>query len=1089
MLKKFTQTDRHGNMMSKEMMGKFLKKKVIKDRHGNQMAFEFDIPESNVPPVNQVPQYSAEGGDIDNHPGGPKGSDTVPAWLTPGEFVVNKEATDLFGDTIKQMNEVGRQIQDQRGAQEDGLKQVPNHVYAAEGQIIPGEERQTSIHDLERDPMFQEQLNSMLAKWGGKGQFSKEQLYKVIAGESDFKAGVKTPKGSASGLFQFIQDTLNDMVNRNKNYKLIPKELLNKDGKLTAANVRAMTPAQQLKLYEGYLKGAGYEGDVHLGAMQGAPGYYKRMRGDANPKRIIFNKNGTDEERAAIASNKQWVNKDGNVTVGSIKSFYDQYGSDVGPQLMASNNQLAKWRALRDGTQFAGLGLIPGPSEFDGVPSIKTGLDREIQTTPNVPPGPASGAQSFPEVPSDTIPTGTALNENPVPTANFSANIPNYAAHNLEGSEFLGIPLNQSNWDTGAKRRTWQNNVGDTFANEFTGANTQYPVSQADIENFGGMDYNETPPIHEYGWGNITDLHPPVKPKSYVKDYHIDRRISQTPPTYPDAVMRAAEPPSDITSTGNWPPSANTSEYNFGRPSEASIAKAEMDERAKQQEYMDNFSPPELEKYIPNNFNIDDWSGYPGLEGWDKNTVDKFGDEIKGINEWGTWLVSPKDFGPQHDMTPKQKSGWKDYKETVKAAEIKAAKLLDVEKKTEKENNPDKDNQGDKAENAGKNAPQADQNKAMGFLKDTFGSLFNKQELKRMAIMYLGSRLMGYNHGGSLNFAAKNYLARVDALEASRLKFAHSDEAKNWDNVDEYLKTGDFSVMTPKGATTYRQGVFEQWYHKKSRKEITVEKVHRGKGDDKQVIYVDVATNKPVSIAHYDKTGLYSKNSPERRKVLKDFTESWTKILKDEHEMAFKTHGNKLLSVDKLNLRVAAGEAINEMLDKGASMSQAQAALPLAYRMAIKSEMAKGKRSVGVQSLKAALKAMYVERGTGLRDLFLTIPDKKYEKDWDGVSGKKDFVNLVEFEKARQNASLIMRSVPQFANMNPDEAANLYIMNLAKIWAGTRKLKDGSDDPENYTEADRRRHWEKTAEDESGFLHFMKKQLIIENEKRLGLNE
>ena len=133
MLKKYTQTDRYGNMMSQEMHGKFLKKKVMKDRHGNKMSFEFDIPESNVPPVSTIPQYSARGGDASEHPGGPKGTDTVPAWLTPGEFVVNKEATDIFGDVIEKMNNVGRKIQKQNGSAPDKMTNV---TYADEGKMI-----------------------------------------------------------------------------------------------------------------------------------------------------------------------------------------------------------------------------------------------------------------------------------------------------------------------------------------------------------------------------------------------------------------------------------------------------------------------------------------------------------------------------------------------------------------------------------------------------------------------------------------------------------------------------------------------------------------------------------------------------------------------------------------------------------------------------------------------------------------------------------------------------------------------------------------------------------------------------------------
>ena len=55
------------------------------------MLFDKDIsagvPVSNVPVLGDV-----SFGFADAHPGAPKGSDTVPAWLTPGEFVVNREA-------------------------------------------------------------------------------------------------------------------------------------------------------------------------------------------------------------------------------------------------------------------------------------------------------------------------------------------------------------------------------------------------------------------------------------------------------------------------------------------------------------------------------------------------------------------------------------------------------------------------------------------------------------------------------------------------------------------------------------------------------------------------------------------------------------------------------------------------------------------------------------------------------------------------------------------------------------------------------------------------------------------------------------
>ena len=52
--------------------------------------------------------------------------------------------------------------------------------------------------------------------------------------------------------------------------------------------------------------------------------------------------------------------------------------------------------------------------------------------------------------------------------------------------------------------------------------------------------------------------------------------------------------------------------------------------------------------------------------------------------------------------------------------------------------------------------------------------MFDGEELARMAMIYAGSRAMGYNHGGSLNYSMKNYMKRVDSALAQRKKDATS---------------------------------------------------------------------------------------------------------------------------------------------------------------------------------------------------------------------------------------------------------------------------------------------------------------------------
>jgi hypothetical protein len=103
-----------------------------KDRYGNEMAVEF----FDVPPMQDIPQY--------DHPGEPKGPDTVPAWLTPGEFVVNAEAVRMFEPQIEAMNEAGRDVQRaQGGTIPEGGTMPDEPVYAEDGQKVNTEKVQS----------------------------------------------------------------------------------------------------------------------------------------------------------------------------------------------------------------------------------------------------------------------------------------------------------------------------------------------------------------------------------------------------------------------------------------------------------------------------------------------------------------------------------------------------------------------------------------------------------------------------------------------------------------------------------------------------------------------------------------------------------------------------------------------------------------------------------------------------------------------------------------------------------------------------------------------------------------------------------
>ena len=88
--------------------------------------------------------------------------------------------------------------------------------------------------------------------------------------------------------------------------------------------------------------------------------------------------------------------------------------------------------------------------------------------------------------------------------------------------------------------------------------------------------------------------------------------------------------------------------------------------------------------------------------------------------------------------------------------------------------------------------------KVGGWFEQTFKDMFSGPELARMAIMYAGSRALGYNHNASLKYSAKNYLDRVDKAAAARKKFALQDSSRDdftMESLKKYSETGNINDL------------------------------------------------------------------------------------------------------------------------------------------------------------------------------------------------------------------------------------------------------------------------------------------------------
>jgi hypothetical protein len=168
---------------------------------------------------------------------------------------------------------------------------------------------QLSRAALENDPAWQAQLAAMKAKYPG---LDENQLYRIIQGESGFNSQARNGSTDASGLFQFIPSTARELG-------------------YTTEQIRAMSPADQLRVYDRYLSNAGYRGGYIGGILQAAPGW-NRANPSASDSAVVYVRTREDLARYPGAvfipnvytQNPGWVGSNGLVTKGSINAYYDR---------------------------------------------------------------------------------------------------------------------------------------------------------------------------------------------------------------------------------------------------------------------------------------------------------------------------------------------------------------------------------------------------------------------------------------------------------------------------------------------------------------------------------------------------------------------------------------------------------------------------------------------------------------------------------------------------------------------------------------------------------------------------------------------
>jgi hypothetical protein len=385
---------------------------------------------------------------------------------------------------------------------------------------------------------------------------------------------------------------------------------------------------------------------------------------------------------------------------------------------------------------------------------------------------------------------------------------------------------------------------------------------------------------------------------------------------------------------------------------------------------------------------------------------------------------------------------------------------------------PGANNNPETVKETGKKAPPAEQKKAEGFLKGLLGNVFDSAELKRMAIMYLGSRLLGYNHGGSLNFALKQYLERIDAKEAAGRKYATSAAAAKRftpTSLAKYIQTGNYDDLEYLPAQLRQTGNTKKFYGmNKQGKRITVvgQEFKVGSGDNAETVYYDRNGTK-INLFNFTENPTYVFGTDEYNQAMIKYQELFAKNIRDNqgNNIAAKKDG-KNIYYDGMGVDGDAARIAKWALENKVDLGDMPSLINLAYNDLVEDAKTKEYKPTSLIPYLNSLKIRQSIKGLDFLSLLRTEPKSQEEKK----RGYGKVVNSKDFERLRQNAINFMKvQNPAFQNITDDN-------KIAIEW-----FRAATEDWAALTD-DVKEQWERKAnkKESTGFFEWAKTQLRVD---------
>ena len=765
-----------------------LKSYTNKDRYGNMTSFEFyegaSVDMGDVPPMMQG---------IPDHPGDPKGTDTVPAWLTPGEFVMNAEATRMFEPQIEQMNNAGRAVQAQQGGTIPEYAAHGKPIYAAAGgnsgflanilkrlegvkseayldsagkaTIGAGSTRGVQMGDTASD----DQVDSMLAEDIAVVDQDYGQLVSADLNTNQ-EAAVKSLLFNIGGP-QFANSKARAALNAG-DFDSFKKEAaeFRKVGDEVIPGLENRR-AQELALF-----------DSPVG--QDPWGISRRQVStrDNRVNKLIAAGQPTD-----LAMQAAILGQDAETTGEIVTPPPVDRGPPSDMSMISGEDQDAFQRdveAAQKATREQGMYDPDGNMEAiqAGIDQAQILEDQRRMQQGQVPPVESAVPSVEPE---DTRNAFRKFGD----------------AGGLMGALSRGTDNLNEIKEKFQEENTEQNRVNKVLLDQDRMQQGQVPDFKEPPKVSTSFDKDNLPPgfILNTETGKVERAPSNLAPATPILKDNLQARITQ--------LKSAKERRQSIIDNGGGP----------GDPifdqEQAYIEKLEK-ETDGVKEKVDALTDKTTKVFTDGELEVTDAAIEKKTIQAEKlvdlglsDAAKKVEQEVKDLKDKKGRLetqskeltVPPTDAPPKSDPSPFAKGG----EDTPITDLTKTVTPEEVVKNTDGSSVPKGTTPKD-AEDKGKTAPPEQINKAESFLSGIFGDLFDKGELKRMAIMYVGGRMLGGSHSGSLNFAAKQYVKRVDSKVSAHKKYVQEltkDGTYTPKSIALYNKTKNISDLEKKGAT------------------------------------------------------------------------------------------------------------------------------------------------------------------------------------------------------------------------------------------------------------------------------------------------